>query len=38
VGTLQLLVPEAVGRLDLALRLVHPGAEADNRYRTMISR
>ncbi|MCI3950464.1 MAG: putative glycosidase [Acidimicrobiales bacterium] len=38
VGTLQLLVPEATGPLDLALRLVHPGADADNRYRTMISR
>ncbi len=38
VGTLQLVVPDVAGPLDLALRLVHPDTGADNAYRTMISR
>jgi beta-mannosidase len=38
VGTVQLVVPDAPGPLDLTLRLAHPAAEADNAYRTMISR
>ena len=38
VGTLQLVVPDAEGRLDLTLRLVHPEADATNAYAAMISR
>ena len=38
VGTVQLSVPDAEGRLELALRLSHPAAESGNAYATMISR
>jgi beta-mannosidase len=38
VGTIQLVVPDTEGPLDLALHLSHPSAESDNAYRTVISR
>lgn len=38
VGTIQLVVPDVEGPLDLALRLDHPEATSDNGYRTVISR
>jgi beta-mannosidase len=38
VGTIQLVVPDAEGPLDLALRLSHPDAESANGYWTVISR
>jgi hypothetical protein len=38
VGTIQLVVPDAEGPLELALRLHHPEASSDNAYRAAISR
>ena len=38
VGTLQLVVPDAEGPLELALRLDHPEATSDNAYQAVISR
>jgi beta-mannosidase len=38
VGTLQLVVPDIEGALDLVLRLAHPAATSDNAYRSVISR
>jgi hypothetical protein len=37
VGTIQLVVPPALGRLRLALDLVHDEAGATNAYDAMIS-
>jgi beta-mannosidase len=38
VGTLQLVVPDVEGALDVALRLHHPRTTSDNAYRSVISR
>ncbi|HZB70645.1 MAG TPA: hypothetical protein VE395_00805, partial [Acidimicrobiales bacterium] len=38
VGTIQLVVPDAEGSLELALHLTHPQATSDNAYGTVISR